>query len=497
MHNIKNKFINGVFWLGSAKFLGQTASWLITIFLVRLLTPQDFGIVAMVAAYEAIIIITYDLNLGAALVQKKDLDPLTIQTAFWFILGSSLILYISTMFLAPYIAVFFRTEKVTIVLRVYAIGIIFQSIQQVPYWLLAKQLEFDKQAKALFISNVISLIISLVLAFLGFGVWSLVLGFITKNFFQALFICLFFKWSDFFSWKNLFSFSWSKLYSLFEFSIPLTGFYSLRYIFMRSDTIIIGRFLGDEILGYYSVATDLARIPVDKFITIINQVCFPVFSELQDNFKILRHYFFMTIKFVSLIVFPVIVGASLLSNELVFLILTPKWQPIILLFICLCFVAGFQSLAGIMFMVINAIGKSRINFKFSLIAALLLPISFIIGVQYGALGVAVSWLIVYPLLFLYLLSRINSEIQAESTEFVNAIKLPFYTVVLMTLVVFTVKLLIGFDKISFKTLLLYVFVGAVTYITCIYLFSPNTIKELKAIYNELWSKKTKAAFTAE
>lgn len=489
MDDLKNKFIKSVFWLGSAKFLGQAFSWLVTIALVRILSPQDFGILAMASAYQAIIVIIYDLNLGAALVQKKELTRLAIQTTYWFILGFSLFLYLLTLYLAPYIATFFQSQEVTAVLRVYAIGTVFQSIQQVPYWLMSKQLDFDKRAKAEFASNVIAMGISLVLALAGYGIWSLVFGFVTKQFFQAILVCYFFNWSDFFSWKEIFSFSWLELSSLLRFSLPLTGFYSLRYIFMRSDSIIVGKVLGDRALGYYSVALDLARIPVDKFITIINQVCFPVFSELQGDLPRLKRYFFKTIEFVSLIVFPISTGAALLSNEMIILILTPKWLPILYPFICLCFVAILQSLSGIIFMLMNALGKSKVNFRFSVISAIILPIVFLVGVRYDVIGIAISWAAIYPLLFLYLLYRANLEIQARFVEFIDAIRAPFYGTIFMAISVLLVKQLIGFHKISFESLLLYIFVGFVAHASYIYFFSRSTIDDIKGIYSDLRSRR--------
>lgn len=489
MEDIRSKFVKSVVWVASAKFLGQGLSWLVTIFLIRLLAPQDFGIVAMVSAYHALVVILFDLSLGQALVQKKDLDTTAIQTTFWFVSGAGLFLYLFSFFFAPYVAAFFKAPEVTKILRVYAIGIIFQSMQEVPYCLMSKKLDFDKRAKSEFGSNVISLMVSFLLAYLGYGVWSLVFGFLTKTFAQAILIFYFFHWGDLFVPKSIFIFSWDELSDLLKFSLPLTGFYFLRYVFTKSDSVIVGRWMGDKSLGYYSVALDLARMPVDKFITIISQVCFPVFAKLQYDLGMLRKYFYKILEFVSLIVFPISIGAALLSKEMVYLLLTPKWLPIVEPFICLCFVAILQSLAGILFMLINALGKSRINFAFSLISAVVLPISFLIAVHFGLLAVALSWAVVYPPLFLYLLHRTNHEIDSNFGEFATALKSPFLGVLTMALAVLGLKVIIGFDSISLQNFLLYISVGASTYVSYIWFFSPETIKEIKGIYFDLRSPK--------
>jgi O-antigen/teichoic acid export membrane protein len=157
MEDIKGKFVKSVVWLGSARFIGQAFSWLITIILVRLLSPQDFGIVAMGTVYQGVIVLAYDLNLGAALVQKSDLGRECVQTVFWFILALGIALYGVTILVAPAVAHFFRNEQLIMVLVVYGLGTLFQSFQQVPFWIMSKRLDFGLRAKAEFISNIASL----------------------------------------------------------------------------------------------------------------------------------------------------------------------------------------------------------------------------------------------------------------------------------------------------------------------------------------------------
>lgn len=488
MEELRSRFVKSVLWLGSTKVLGQLFSWAVTIFLVRLLSPQDFGIVGMVAAYEAIIIIIYDLNLGSALVQKSDLTREDVQTTFWAILVLGVAFYVITLLLAPFVAQFFHNDKVQKVLVVYGLGVFVQSFQQVPYWLLSKRLDFDKRAKAEFISAVSSLVVSLVLAVYGHGLWSLVYGFVVKNCLQALLLSYYFNWGEYFSRYQFFSFSFQALRSLLNFSIPLTGFYSLRYIFTKSDSIIVGRWLGSTSLGYYSVALDLAKIPVDKFVMILNQVCFPVFCELQENTQTLKKYFSKILGIVALVVFPVSIGAALLSRELVFIVLTEKWEPVILPFICLCLVAVLQSIAGVNSMLLNARGRSPANLRFSILGAVTLPLSFLVGVRFGMTGVALSWVVVYPILFLYLCYCTVVELRAGAGEILQPLKAPLYSTVLMSIAVLGCKILVGFNEVSIPSFILYMAVGAIVYTASVLLLSPETVTDFKGIYRDLRSR---------
>lgn len=162
--SLKKKAVKSIFWLGGAKFAGQAVSWLLTIFLIRILSPEDFGLLGMAAVYQAVIIIIYDLNLGSAIVQKPDFQPKDASTCFWFIFSLSSLLYGVTWCISPYVAAFFGNTMVIPILRVYAIGTVLDSFQIVPFWLLSRQLDFDKRAKAEFSSNLVQGVLQLSLA---------------------------------------------------------------------------------------------------------------------------------------------------------------------------------------------------------------------------------------------------------------------------------------------------------------------------------------------
>lgn len=471
--SLKEKAVKSVFWLGGAKLLGQALTWILTIFLVRILTPEDFGLVGLEAVYQAVIIIIYDLNLGTALVQKSDLRDDDPSTCFWFIICFSFSLYVFTWFASPRLSVFFDNPSLTQVLRIYSIATLIDSLHIVPFWLLSRNFDFNKRAKAEFISNIFHSVIQLSLAFAGYGVWSLVFGYIVKY----TVLCIMVFWYS--QWVPKFTFHFDRLKELLRFSLPLTGAKLLKLISLRLDTVIIGRVFNITSLGYYNVAMDLSKIPQNKIMTIINQVAYPVFSRQNDNLPELRHYFLRLNFLLVLFLLPIYTGGMLLAEDLINILLSPKWSLIKLPFQTFCLLGILQCLNQYFFMILNARGKSSLNLKYNSIAVVVLPIGFLIGSNYGIEGVCLSWLITFPLLFCFILYITLHEIQLELHKYLKSMLHPFLGTIIMGAMVVTVKHQIM--QISITGTVAMILTGIIMYLLYISIFSRHTFQLINDI----------------
>ncbi len=466
--SLKQRAVKSIFWLGGAKFLGQLITWCLTLLLIRLLSPEDFGLVGMAGVYQGLVVIIYDLNLSAAIVQKPDLKERDLSTCFWFILFLSFALYGLTWFLAPKVASFFETERVVWVLRIMAIGTLIDGMQIVPFWYLSRQLDFEKRAKAEFLSNIIQGLVQIALALAGYGVWSLVIGFIAKYASLSTLIYWFSRWHP----KIVFEVD--RLVEMLRFSIPLTGSHLLKYVYMRADVLIIGRFLNATSLGYYRVAMDLSRIPQDKIMTIVNHIAYPTFSKLQDELRSLRHYFLRVHELLVTLMLPLYIGGVLLADELITLVLSTKWISILFPFQVFCILGILQCLNQFYFMVLNVRGRSDLNLWFSLSAAIILPVAFMIGVKKGISGVCISWLLAFPILFGFILKITLKEINMGITQFIKSIIHPIFGTALMTVGIILVKHKIGTVDIVSTSLM--VLLGALIYAGYFCLFSRDTYR---------------------
>lgn len=431
--SLKEKAVQSILWLGSAKLVGQGISWILTVLLIRILTPRDFGLVGMAAAYQAIVIIVYDLNLGSAIVQKSEVSQNDLSTCFWVVLGLGTLCYTVTWIFSPLIAIFFKEPTVINVLRFYAIGTLIESFHIVPFWKLSRELDFNKRAKAEFISNLGSGTFQLALAIAGFGVWSLVYGYI----FRYLLLCVLIYWMS--AWRPSLVFEYTGLREMLRFSLPLTGAKILRLISVQADLVIVGRFFAAMTVGYYRVGMELSRIPQDKIMTIINQVAYPTFSRLNERHRDFHRYFSQLTSLITVTMMPFYCLGVMFSREFISVVLSEKWLQADLVVKVFCSLGMLQALGMYFFMILNAKGRSRLNMKFNGLAATTLPLGILIGANWGIEGVCYSWLVVYPLLFCYLLYATLKVVGMGIRDFGSGICHPLFGTGIMSLVLMVAK----------------------------------------------------------
>ncbi len=481
MDNLKNKAIKSVFWIAIVRWFGQFISWIVTIVLIRILSPEDYGLIGLAIAYNAIIYIFYDFSMGEAVLQKKDLSETDIYTAFWVCITFSLLLYLLTWFLVPFLSDFFSNSELIPIIRVLSISSIFYSIKEIPNRLLAREFEFKKRSFFELIANFSNLFTSLLLALNGYGVWSLVFGEIIRSIVLAFLILLYLKWIP------RLCFSISSANQLLKYGIPVTGYYILDYISTKSDSLIIGKLLGQNILGYYSVALSISRIPVYKGIQIIQQVLFPIFSKIQDNKEESVWYYYKIIYIVSVFFCPVFFGMFSVSEEIIYLILSPKWLPCLFILKLFCFIGLLSSYTGIFLVILKSRGKANSAFRYSVISAIFLPITFIISSYLGMDAIGVGWVIVFPVLFFYLWKQVAIELDISIYKSIIIMFNSLLGSIIMVFAVLIFKLIVFNNDISMINFIILIGIGAITYIGYFFLFSRHTFHDIALIYHKLKS----------
>jgi O-antigen/teichoic acid export membrane protein len=286
-------------------------------------------------------------------------------------------------------------------------------------------------------------------------------------------------------WKPRFRFRLSNIFDLLRFALPVTGHYLLHYFRDRSDAIIVGKFFGVKLLGYYTVAADLSRIVIEKIIVFVNKVAYPVFVKLQDEERELKRYLLKLIYLLSSFCMPAMIGMAVISEEIFLLILSDKWLPGLLLFRLFCLVAIGQSYMGIILNVLKAKGKVRFVFNYSLISALLMPLSFLIAVRYGIMGIMCAWLTVYPIVLTYLSWRTMKELRISLDELLRPIAFPLIGAVIMGVFMVAFRYLILSSEISFKGMMASISVGIFVYVGFMLAFSSQIFHDIKVITRDL------------
>ena len=397
---LKNKAVLGVFWVGSTKVLSQAISWVSTLLVIRILTPDDYGLMGMALVFVGFIHIFNEMGLGAAIIQKQEIDRKDLSTIFWVNLIISCGLYSLLFLLAPIIAVFFDNEQLIILIRVLGLNLILGSLRTVQFHMLIKEMAFDKKSKAEVISNLLSGLTGLIFAYRGFGVWSLVISALVRNVTLTVLV------TYYYTWKPLWMFQPGRIKGFLRFGSQVMGSGLLAYGYGRTDSLVIGKMLGQRLLGFYSIALELSGKGIDLLSEILSQVSFPVYARLQRDRESLRRYFLKLTRLVSLVVFPSYGGLILIADDFFTIILTDQWLPAVTVFQILCGMAMIRGLGFLIPQLLIAAGRADLSLRYGFLCAMIMPAAFAVGSKFGLAGVASAWLIVFPFLFYYALTLV-------------------------------------------------------------------------------------------
>ncbi len=375
---------HGVTSLGIAHALNQILHFVSTITLARLLLPEDFGIIAMTVIITDLVMNTGDMGFATALIQRKEVTPSHLSTAFWTGLALGIIFSIVTVAVSPFVADFFRNELVGPVLAVQSLIFVFAPLRYIHGSLLMKRLQFLRLSITEVGQGITYLVASISLAFAGFGVWSIVLGSLIS---QLVLVIL--RWI-LCRWHPSFTFSTTSLKELWRFGSNLTGSRIIHFLAKRLDYLIIGRFLTSAALGFYSMGYRVVSIPTTTLYITMGRVAFPAFSIIQDENERLRRGFLKSITFISIIGLPLFAGAAVVGPELIKVVLGQKWIDVTLPLQVLCIMGGFNTLGLAVIALVQSKGRTDINLKLSIANLVLLIPCLIIGVRFGMIGVAIA-----------------------------------------------------------------------------------------------------------
>ena len=329
--------------------------------LARLLIPEDFGLIAMLAIFLAIATGIADGGLSQALVQKKNPTEQDKSTIFYFNMALGAIFTIVIIAAAPYVSQFYEEPRLTLLLRVLSLNIIFTSLNNVQTWLLNKDLNFKIQFLSKLTSTTISGFTAIALAVLGYGVWSLVAHSIINTVLNTIFI-----WK-FSVWRPSRSFSVNSLKELFSFSFNLLLSGQLSAICSELYYVVIGKLFSAHHLGFFSRARQTRDIPVGVLSSVVQRITFPAFSMIQDDIPRQKRAIRKSIASISFVNFPIMIGLAMVAQPTVTILLTDKWNESVPLLQLFCFAGITLPIMIAHGSIIISQGKSKVSLHYSLI----------------------------------------------------------------------------------------------------------------------------------
>jgi teichuronic acid exporter len=406
-------------WIVGSRGVVQVATWASTLVVARLLSPEDYGLIAMAGVWTAMIAVLAELGLGAAIVQFPEPSDGELNACFWLTIVVSGTGYLALCLAASSIAAWFAVPALADVLYVLGLILPLVALRVIPDSLLRKRLEFDKISKGEILAAVATMPVVLGLAVLGAGVWALVAGALVTTIVQAAVLFWFVRWVPGLRLGT------RRLAAIFRYSLHTLGGRMLWAVYTEVDAVALGKITGSSALGYYSMAKQLALLPVEKICSIVIQIAVPVMAELQADRGRMRLVFLRSIRLVTLVTFPTSAGLAIVAPEVVPLILTERWSPVVPLLQVLTLFAATRSVAVLMPPVLMA--RYQTGFLLRYNAALLVTTTT--AVIAGALvdgihGAALMLVAAYPMVTAWMVVRTCRETQVSLRELLAEMQSP-------------------------------------------------------------------------
>lgn len=359
---LKSKTAHGMFWGGFSNGMLQVLNLIFGIFLARMLSPEDYGLVAMLTIFTLVGSTLQESGFIAALTNKKEINHNDYNSVCWFSIGMGVILYIILFLAAPWIADFFNEPRLIPLSRYVFLGIILSALGTAQSAYLFKQLMVKQRAIAQITALIISGTISIVMAANGFSYW----GLATQNLvYVAVSTSLIWYFSP---WRPTFHFDFTPLREMITFSFKLLITRIFGHINNNLFTIILGRLCPPQVVGYYNQGYKWSSMGGLTILGMISSVAQPVLASVKGDLERRRRVFGKMLEYTAFITFPAMFGLGLIAHEFILLTITEKWLPSVPVIKLLCISGAFVPITHLHQQVVISNGKSGI-YMYTTIAA--------------------------------------------------------------------------------------------------------------------------------
>lgn len=383
-NDIKNKTVSNLIWRYAERSLAQGISFVISIILARILSPDEYGVIALVTVFLSIFQVFVDSGMGNALIQKKDADDLDFSTIFFFNVFMCLVVYGVVYVTAPFIATYYENDTLTPLVRVLGVTILISGVKNVQQAYVSKKMIFKKFFYATLSGTVMAGVVGIFLAYKGFGVWALVAQHIVNTVVDTLLLWITVKWRP--HWK----FSFARLKTMYTFGWKLLVSSLLNTIYNDVRQLIIGKVYTESDLAYYNRGKTLPHYIVNNINASINSVLLPVMADAQDDEGRLKKMTRRSIMTSSFVMWPIMIGLMAVGETFVRVLLTDKWIPSLPFLYIFCFVYGMQPIHTANLNAIKAKGRSDIFLKMEIIKKVIGIAIILITMKMGVLAIGLG-----------------------------------------------------------------------------------------------------------
>lgn len=483
--SLKQKTVSGIGWSVSTRIASQLLNFLITVLLVRMLTPQDFGLIGMIVIFTGFASLFSELGFGAAIIQYKNLEERHLSSIFWLNVVAGLLIMGILMISSPLIAAFYNEPRLMPLTMVISVNFFIGPFNIVQNAILKREMNFRLLGVIETASFLLAGSVAIALAVAGFGVWSLVWQSLLMTSSSVLIMWVL---SD---WRPKLQCQKKAIQELLKFSSNLLGFNIYNYWIRNADNLLIGKFVGTAGLGIYSRAYSMMLLPLREVTSVVSRVMFPALSRIQDDKLRVKSIYLQVNRIIGLITMPVMCGLFVVAEPFVITLYGPKWEAVTPILKILCIVGVAQPITSTTGLIYQSQGRTDWMLRWGIASGIVTICSFLIGIRWGVMGVAIayairSYVLLYPSIVIP-----GRLIGMSFMEFIKNVSGIFFSSLLMALLVWCIGLTLPSHWPHWSYLAIQVPIGAIIYILLIHLFSNKAYRDLRGLIGEQWVERRK------
>jgi O-antigen/teichoic acid export membrane protein len=410
--SLRARVARSMFWIAWSRGVLQLLTFATTLFIARILVPADYGVMALAASFTAHAGMLAEMGLGAAIIQFRDLNRRELDTCFWITMTLAMVFFAALFLGSPAIARWLAVPTLADVLPVLSLVLPLTACRVVSDSLLRKRLALDRVSQAEVIGAVVTLPITIGCALGGLGVWTLVVGYLVGPTVRSA------ATFAFAPWLPGFRIGGERVREVVRFSLATLGIRFMWSLREAANSLILGKVTGQvATVGLYNMADDVAHLPGQKISPVINMLTSPVMAELQNDIDSLREAFYRAVRLTAAIVVPTSAGIALVADDMVAVLLGPKWLPAAPLIRLISLYAAVRAVDGMLPNVMLARRRERFMFWYSLLLLIAMPGAAVLGAIWdGAAGLIVSYTAAYCAVMIFLAKEALAELKGKFSE---------------------------------------------------------------------------------
>lgn len=470
--NANRTVLNNFFWRFSERCGAQLVTFIVSIVLARILSPENYGTVALITVFTNIMQVFVDSGLGTALIQKKDADDLDFSSVFYFNFAVCIVLYLAMFFAAPVIARFYNDATLTPIVRTISLTILISGVKGVQQSYVSRNMLFKRFFYATLGGTIFSAFLGIGMAYAGAGVWAIVAQQLSNTFIDTVILWITVKWRP----KRMFS--WARLKQLMAFGWKMLASSLLDTLYNDIRSMIIGKMYSSADLAYYDQGKKFPQVIVSNINTSIDSVLLPTMANVQDNQGKVKAMTRRSIKTSTYIMAPLMMGLAFCAEPIVRLVLTEKWLPCVPFLRIFCITFMFYPMHTANLNAIKAMGRSDYFLKLEIAKKIVGMLLLLATMRFGVLAMAYS-LLASTLASMIINSWPNKKLLSYGFKEQMIDIMPGILLAGGMGVVISAVNLLGLSPIA--TLVIQIPAGAVIYIGCSYAMKIESFEYLLSV----------------